>query len=174
MRKTGIVLAVGVLVLSAAGVQAEEKVVPVPAAEPAPGNGCSACGGKKKCHAHGGRLLDWLCYRPSRSGLCSCFQCPPCIRPPLYAYFLDRYSCANGSGGPVCAAAPAPAPGVNPQPMQKAVNNVKEEIIILTVDEVPVGEVPKPLPVEGKEAIKGESSRPRPLPLGTLGRGESR
>ena len=181
MRKTWTLLTVGVLALAAPAARAaEEKVAPVPAAAPAPAAGCAACGKKKGGHG----LMAWLKYRPSRSGLCSCFQCPPCIRPPLWAFFIDRYSCPDGPGGPGCgpagcaakhAAAPAAPPArvsaAAPVPGQKLRNSSNEEIIIISVEDHGPGGT-QPIPVEEPRT---SPPRSRILPAGFFGRGsESR
>ncbi len=65
------------------------------------GKGCKLC-------EMGRGLLDWLCYRRSRScakEYCGCYYC----HPPVYAYFLDHCrEGANWSAAPGCCGCGGP------------------------------------------------------------------
>lgn len=52
----------------------------------------------------GGKLLNWLCYKPQKTGCCG-KDCTPCCTPPLYAFFLPN--CQGGCGA--SASVPPPA-----------------------------------------------------------------
>src|SRR5262245_21052664 len=58
----------------------------------------------------GGRLIDFLCYRPRCQYVPCSSRCPACGIPPMYAYFLcrgpglERYEgCGGCDHGPGCA-----------------------------------------------------------------------
>jgi hypothetical protein len=118
MKRVGMLLAVGLVLLSGSGVRAAgEAGGPVGAlnlaAPPAATaeSGCAAsgcCGGmacEGHCDGHAGRFLDWLMYHPPETR-CACHHAvTPCM-PPLYTFFLDR--CPRGGCG--CGVPHAPAP----------------------------------------------------------------
>jgi hypothetical protein len=119
MKRLGVVLASGLLLLAVSAVRAEgDKGVPgtlilspVPAAA-APSCGaascCAASGCAKGCEGHSGRFLDWLCYKPARTH-CACACHISDCWPPLSNWFLDM--CQGGGCGRGACGHAAPCAG---------------------------------------------------------------
>jgi hypothetical protein len=127
MKRVGLLLTAGLLLLGGSALWAGEPVAipgtlnlaPAPTdsgcAGPGCGNHCAGPGCGSTCHCrHSRNLCDWLLYKPPSCHAC-CGVVSPCW-PPTYTWFLDMCQggcggCGHGGCGHACAAPAASCGG---------------------------------------------------------------